>query len=57
MAVSNLVISSASAALGTLDQVGGIHAMIVTLIGTGLIGAAFALAAKGGAYAGAFSRT
>ena len=48
MAVSNVGISLASASLGTLDRLGGIPAMVVALIGTGLIGAAFALAAKVG---------
>lgn len=46
MAVSNLGISLASATLGTLDQWGGLPAMVATLIAVGLAGAAFTFAAK-----------
>lgn len=48
MASSNIGISVASASLGTIDLLGGIPAMVVALIGTGVIGAAFAIAAKVG---------
>ncbi|HZV85449.1 MAG TPA: MFS transporter, partial [Brevundimonas sp.] len=48
MAVSNIGISLASASLGTLDRLGGFPAMVIALIGTGIIGAAFAYVAKVG---------
>ena len=48
MAVNNVGISLASASLGTLDRLGGIPAMVIALFGAGVIGAAFALAAKVG---------
>ena len=48
MAVSNLGISLASASLGALDRLGGMPAMVVAIFATGVLGAAFTLAAKVG---------
>ena len=48
MATNNLGISAASASLGALDAAGGIPAMVAALAVVGIIGAAFAFAAKAG---------
>lgn len=48
MAVANLGISAGSAALGNLDQIGGIPAMLVALAITGIIAAAVAMLAHVG---------
>jgi MFS transporter, PAT family, beta-lactamase induction signal transducer AmpG len=48
MAINNLGISVSSASLGILDELGGISAMIITLVSAGVAGAAFAFAAKVG---------
>lgn len=48
MAVNNLGISLSSASLGMLDRWGGMQAMVLALVAVGLLGAAFAIAAKVG---------